>query len=302
MKTLHYIRILLMVVVGWAITISYAFADEVKIKHQGLTLNANLNLAEGADFSDGVVLVLHGMMAHHRMEIVEAIQTLLDENGLSSLAISLSLGIDDRHGFFDCADPHRHMQDDVFVELNAWVKWLREKGVTKITLIAHSRGANQAMVYAVEHAQPEIRHLVMLAPGVDDNIDAYFNRYGTRLETIISRMEQQVATGNGEVIIDNIDFWYCPKASISANSFLSYYSPMSKFRQFESYLNKNKIPTLVITGTLDEVHPKVEQKITPLANQKNIYLHVIENAGHFFRDLNMDEAMEATVEFLQETG
>ena len=86
-------------------------AEEVTQQFNGLTLNANLELADGRTLEDGVVLILHGTMGHNRMEIIEASQRALLENGQNSLAINLSLGVDNRHGFFDCERPHRHLQD-----------------------------------------------------------------------------------------------------------------------------------------------------------------------------------------------
>jgi hypothetical protein len=98
-------------------------AEEVTQQYRGLTLNANLELAEGKALEDGVVLILHGTMAHNRMEIIEASQQALLDNNQNSLAINLSLGIDNRHGFYDCAWPNRHTLDGGLDELDAWVNW-----------------------------------------------------------------------------------------------------------------------------------------------------------------------------------
>jgi hypothetical protein len=59
-----------------AITMSSmgAKAAEVTLEYRDLTLNANLELAEGQDLAAGVVLILHGMTAHNQMEIIEASQ------------------------------------------------------------------------------------------------------------------------------------------------------------------------------------------------------------------------------------
>jgi len=65
---------------------------------------------------------------------------------------------------------------------------------------------------------------------------------------------------------------------------------------------KIDIPTLVITGTVDEVVPEVEKVVSPMVDNKRMFLTKIEGAGHFFRDFNIDEAMEATVAFLNETS
>lgn len=65
-----------------------ASAKEVTLEFEDLTLNANLEIADGKQFSDGVVLIMHSFLAHNRMEIIAASQTALLENGQSSLAIN----------------------------------------------------------------------------------------------------------------------------------------------------------------------------------------------------------------------
>ncbi len=84
------------------ILVNLAQAEEVTNAYNKLTLNANLELAEGKTLQNGVVLIVHGLLAHNKMEIVETTQQALLENGLNSLAINLGLGIDNRHGFYDC--------------------------------------------------------------------------------------------------------------------------------------------------------------------------------------------------------
>ena len=60
-------------------------AEEVSVSHGGLTLNANL-AATGDDWSKGpVVLMTHGTLAHNRMEIMQGLQTMLADRGVSSL-------------------------------------------------------------------------------------------------------------------------------------------------------------------------------------------------------------------------
>ena len=52
-------------------------AKEVTLRHKGLTLNANLELAAGKTVTNGVILITHGGLAHRDMEIVTYIQNLL---------------------------------------------------------------------------------------------------------------------------------------------------------------------------------------------------------------------------------
>jgi len=278
-------------------------AEEVTQQYLGLTINANLELADGKALEDGVVLLLHGTMAHNRMEIVEASQQALLDNNQSSLAINLSLRLDNRHGFYDCSLPNRHIMDEALDELDAWVAWLREKGVDRITVMAHSRGANQAMVYAVERKHPEVTHLILLAPNTNPSPKPqYVARYGETFDESLALVQKQIDAGKGDELIDNLDFSYCPKASVSADSFYSYHRLDDRFRQFPLYLSKMPIPTLIITGSRDELVPDIAKDVAPFIDGERIRLSVIEGSGHFFLDFNIEEAVEASVEFIAESG
>jgi pimeloyl-ACP methyl ester carboxylesterase len=278
-----------------AVEVSKAFRD--------FTLNANLELAEGEDFEDSIVLIVHGYSGHNKMEIIHTAQRALLDNDQSSLAINLSMGIDNRHGFFDCTWPHRYLQEDTLDEISTWVDWLRDRGVSRITLLAHSRGANQAMVYAVDNKDPEVTQLVLLAPGTfDDTKQAFEERYGPgNFDQQMVRAEELIAAGQGTVLMENTDIMICPQTSVSAGTFNSFYGKTSRFRNFRSYLPRIPMPTLVITGTQDERSPDIAQDVADYVDGKRLQLSVIEGAGHFFRDFNIDEAMEAVIEFIDDT-
>lgn len=299
------IRVRLLIVrltLGIAIAVSGGvWAEEVTHRFNGLTINANLEMAEGRDFGDGMVLLLHGYMAHNKLEIIRASQQSLLENELSSLAINLSLGIDNRHGYHGCDLEHRHVQENAVFEIAAWIAWLRERGVERVTLIGHSRGANQIMVYAVENLDPEVTHMVMLAPGVGDEIEQlYLERYGTSIDQPLARALQQIAAGKGDELMHEVDTVSCPKISATAKSFVSYYSRPNKFRQFKEYLSRSPVPTLIVAGSIDERQPNIVKLVTPYVDGKHVQVAVIEGAGHFFLDFNIEEAMEAAIEFIED--
>jgi hypothetical protein len=86
-----------------------ANAEPVQLSYKGISLNGELTVSEGATLGNGVVLITHGSLAHHDMEIVVAIREALLERDIASLAISLGFNIDDRKGFYDCA-PDRHFR------------------------------------------------------------------------------------------------------------------------------------------------------------------------------------------------
>ena len=276
-------------------------AKEVTQKYNGLTVNANLEMADGKGFDDGMVLILHGAKAHNKMEIIRTAQQVLLDNDRSSLAINLSLGVDNRHGYHDCGQPQIDLQEEAIYELAAWVAWLRDRGTRQVAMLGHSRGANQIMVYAVENRDPEVTHTVMMAPGAGDEVfQMYQERYGHSLEQPLATAYERINAGKGKELMKGIDILSCPKADITANSFVSYYSKDNKFRNFVKYLSMSPVPTLIITGTEDDRQPNVVELVQPYTGNENVRVSVIEGAGHFFRDLNMDEAMENAIEFIDE--
>ena len=64
------------VVAGWIIAPS-SEAEEVKIKHAGLALNAELQLAEDKTLEDGAVLLVHGTLAHNGMDTIRNLTEVL---------------------------------------------------------------------------------------------------------------------------------------------------------------------------------------------------------------------------------
>src|SRR5690606_31014262 len=89
--------------------------------------------------ANGVLLIVHGTLAHKDMELIEALQTALADRGFASLAPSLTLGLDRREGMYDCAQPHTHAHEDAVAEIGAWVKWLKDNGTQQVWLLGHSR-------------------------------------------------------------------------------------------------------------------------------------------------------------------
>lgn len=276
-------------------------STEVTQQYRGLTINANLEMADGKNFEDGMVLVLHGAKAHNKMEVIRTAQQVLLENDRSSLAINLSLSVSNRHGYYDCSKPQMDLQEDAVHELAAWVEWLRKRGTPQVIMMAHSRGANQIMVYIVENLDPEVTHAIMLAPGAGDEVySMYQERYGHSLSEPLAVAYDRIQAGKGDELMKGIDILSCPKADITANSFVSYFSKDNKFRNFVKYLSLSPIPTLIVTGTEDDRQPNIVELVQPYTGNENVRVSVIDSAGHFFRDLNMDEAIEIAIEFIEE--
>jgi pimeloyl-ACP methyl ester carboxylesterase len=278
-------------------------AKEVTLKHKGLTLNADYELAAGKTPADGVILITHGALAHRGMETITYLQNLLKDKGHNTLAINLSLGLNNRHGMYDCKVTHRHRNADAAEEIGAWVDWLKGQGVTRVTLLGHSRGGAQTALYAAERDNPSVKAVVLLAPSTRENNDAadYQRRHNKPLAPVLEKAQKLVKDGKGGTVLEHIDLLYCPDTSATADSFVSYHGPDPRL-DTPSLIPKLKKPTLVVVAGNDEVVVVLDKKMAPLADGKRVQMKVIDGADHFFRDLYADDAVEAIDAFLKSAG
>jgi len=259
-----------------------ARADEVQLAYDGKSLNADRVIADEARASDEIMLILHGTLGHKDMEIIETLQSLLAEVGRDSLAINLSLDIDDRHGFFDCDLPHTHRANDAIDELGVWVDWLRTSGIKKISLLGHSRGANQAAKYVLTGDTP-ISNLVLLAPPASDSSLA-----ACELQTLASMKKDDW--------LSDVNFLHCEAAKVQVASYLSYLGSGAN-TDTVTLLSDIEIPTLVISGSDDQVSAGLGARMTAAVSDSVSHIE-IDGAGHFFRDLYLYDVVDAIDAFL----
>ena len=281
--------------------LSMAQAEEVTLKFNDITLNANLELAEDKKIEDGVVLIMHSFLAHNGMEIIKASQEAFLENGQNSLAINLSLGVDNRHGNYDCFIPIRFKLSDAFTELDSWINWLSSKGVKKIVLMGHSISSNQILNYVVKRNNPLVTGLVLLAPntrGTASSPARYKETYGANLSELLERAKQLIADGKKDQLMKETDWGFCPKASVSADAFVAFYQNQKEFWNAHLYLPQTKVPILIVAASNDEHQPNIDEYVKPYVDGKRIFLTIVEGSGHFFRDLNIEDAVEKAVEFV----
>jgi len=275
-------------------------AQEVTLRHNGLTLNAELNLAAGKKLADGAILVTHGGLVHRGTESMVNLQQLLNDKGYSTLAINLSLGLDNRHGTYDCQVTHRHRNADAADEIGVWVDWLKLQGTQRITLLGHSRGGAQTALYASEHDSAALNSIVLLAPAILENTDAttYQQRYKKPLTPVLETAHTLINNGKGSTVLEHIGLLNCPDTSATAESFVSYYGPAAVV-DTPSLLPKLRKPVLVIVAGSDEVVVGLDKKVAPLADGSRVQMKVVGGSDHEFRDLYADDAVDVIVGFLK---
>ena len=280
-------------------------AQEVSVAYKGLKLNANLELAANSKMADGVILITHGGLGHYGMEVMVYLQKLLKDRGYNSLAINLSLGINNRHGAYDCAITQRHTNDDAVAEIDAWTNWLKQQGVSRITLLGHSRGGAQIALYASQTKNRLIKAVVLVAPATRDNTDAatYQRNFNRPLPPLLEKAQALHNAGKGDAVLEKISLLNCGETSATADSFLSYYAPSAQLRvDTPSILPKIKQPILVVVAGNDETVVALDKKIASLADGKRIQMKIIEGADHALRDLSADDAADAIDVFLKSVG
>ena len=295
------VRIISILILVLVVAAQGAYAEEVKLQQGQLILNANLDKAE--DWPAGpTVLITHGTLSHNKSEIMTALQELFLENGVSSLAINLGLGLNDRHGPYDCNTPHTHKHEEAVDEIGTWLGWLKKQGVTQVALLGHSRGGNQTAWFAAEHDDPVIKKVILVAPQTwspEYAAQSYENNYGEPLAPILENAESLVAAGKSKTAMENTDFIYCKDTTASAETVVSYYAPDPR-KDTPYLLPKIKKPILVFAGTEDQVVKGLGEKLAPLAEAGDIELEVIDGADHFFRDLYVEDLVDRAVEFMNE--
>ena len=290
-------------ILGSSLIAGPVHAHEVTLPYKGITLNANLELAAGKAYAEGVILITHGGLAHWGSETIVYLQGLFKEHGYNTLAINLSLGLDNRHGMYDCKVTQRHRNTDAADEIGAWINWLKTQGVSRVVLLGHSRGGAQTALYAADHDSTFVKAVVLMAPATRANSDAadYQQRYNSSLAPVLAKAQKLIKSGKGGTVMEHVGLLNCADTSATADAFVSYYGPEARV-DAPSLIPKIKPPTLVVVAGNDETVVGLDKKIVPLVDGKHLQMKIVNGSGHTFRDLYSDDAVDAIDAFLMGVG
>jgi pimeloyl-ACP methyl ester carboxylesterase len=300
MQTKFYIS---SIAVALSILAGVVHAEEITLPYKKLTLNANLEIAAGKHLADDVIIITHGGLAHRGMEAIVYLQELFKQRGYNTLAINLSLGLDNRHGMYDCKVTHRHRNADAADEIGAWVDWLKVQGVRRVTLLGHSRGGAQTALYAAEHDSDLLRAVVLMAPATRAETDAavYQQRFNTPLAPVLAKAQRLVRQRHGDTAMEHVGLLNCADSSVTAAAFVSYYGPEARV-DTPALIPKLRKPALVVVAGNDEVVVGLDKKLETLVDGKRVQMKIVEGADHTFRDLYSDDAVDAIDAFLKGAG
>ena len=266
-------------------------AEEVTLQHRDVTLLGDF--VEAEDTTAPVALVTHGTLAHKDMELVETLQDALAERGISSLAHSLSFGIDRREGMADCEAPHIHLDTDADTEITAWIDWLAAEGHTTPILIGHSRGGKQ--VARVAATRDDLSGVILLAPATTRSAERGRARYGKALDPLVA----EARAAKPDAMLDVPSLLYCRNAKATAASVLSYYDGPATGA--DTYAPDIAAPVLVILGQKDMVLPEAPATYAPLRGD-GLDVKIVEDADHMFLDFFTEDAADLIETFVADLG
>jgi pimeloyl-ACP methyl ester carboxylesterase len=260
-----------------------ASAEPVQIKPSLTRLNANLELPAGKTAADGVIVLVHGTLSWYGQETIAALQKNLKAHGLGSLAITLSLGVDDRQRTRRCDVTHDYALAGAQREVGLWLEWLKGQKASHVDLLGFSRGGAQVAAMAPE--LPGVRKVVLLAPAFATSVeqaDIYQRSFSHPLQPEITEARKN------PLAVRTVDFLTCKQAPVLNATFLDGYAELPP--RIAARIGK---PTLVIVAGKDEVVPDLAKKLP-----SDVKPVVIDGATHFFLDLYGEEAADAVAKFV----
>jgi pimeloyl-ACP methyl ester carboxylesterase len=148
----------------WAdqITGQLIFGEPVWLEADGHRFLAIYTPAETAS-TRGTVLLVHGLGAHPDWpQVIQPLRSGLSEKGWQSLSIQMPLPLEG----IDTAGRAALLREGGD-RLQTALAWLEGKGMTPVTLIAHSRGGVDALHFVVTHDSAPIVSLVLIGTSAD---------------------------------------------------------------------------------------------------------------------------------------
>ena len=284
-------------------------AEPVEIKYNSITLNGFYS--SQSEKSKSIAIILHGTRGHQNLELITSLRDSLLDNGVDSLTINLSYGINNRvNDFLPCDIEHKHKQSNSQYEIKLWHEYIKKIGYEKIYLIGHSRGGLDIINFYESldsKYQEPIDSIFLLAPiseTWESSLDRYKENYDIDINNFVHQRDKKL----------KINFLGCEDATVYSDSFLDYYLIGGDGHFFNSEatrfsdrgLNLHLINTLgkvyVITASEDTIVPDTYRIVKDIiskpiqSKEKNIELYQIDGADHFFRDFYFDDLMEIITE------
>lgn len=128
--------------------------DAARLTSSGRTF-LGLYAANRADVPG--VIIVHGRGLHPDWNLINVLRSQLADQGYATLSIQMPVLAGDAS-----AERYEALFPEAAQRLSAGVRFLREKGHTKVAIVAHSMGARMANYFLAQSAQPGVNAWVAI--------------------------------------------------------------------------------------------------------------------------------------------
>ncbi len=137
--------------------------EAIELSAQGHNFLA-IHMQSDADEVKGAVIILHGRGLHPDWEtVVQPLRTRLPEQSWDTLSLQLPV-LHKEAKYYD----YEPLFAEALPRIEAAISYLKEQGVERIVLIAHSCGAHMAMQRIREHGSRDLAAYVGIGMGATD--------------------------------------------------------------------------------------------------------------------------------------
>ncbi|WP_051145171.1 alpha/beta hydrolase [Thiomicrorhabdus sp. Kp2] len=277
------------------ITILLSFA----IESQAATVSHKLNNSEihaEADYFKGettkpAVLIIHGFLTTNKFHTVVAMSKSLQDEGFTTLAPTLTLGINKRQNSIKCNSIHTHTLETDVDEIQSWVDWLMSQGHQKIILVGHSSGSQELLEYLNTKPQTNITGAVFTS---------LFYLKGKELGTLENEivLAKDLLSKN-QNRPNKYSFLFCKNNYFATTE--SYLSYMKLDREYVlNSLNRLQIPSYTIMGSADKRYLSVGKNWLDEIKHTGTNLIIVDGANHFFSSEHEFDLQDRLVEIVKE--
>jgi len=232
-----------------------------------------------------VVLMVHGFLTTRNHATLKNLNLAIADEGYSTLAPTLSLGIDQRNQRLPCEAIHTHtMQSDV-KEIESWVDWLLSQGHKNIILLGHSFGSLHMLVY-LKNGNQSIRYAI-----ASSLIDLEHAIGTQKVYSQLKQARQAIKANNNA--LQEYKISYCKKFVSTPGSFASY-AEWDKARILK-LLSSVTTPVHIVMGSSDN---RMDKSWPATLKKQGSELSIINGANHFFSNEFEFELHDKVLEIL----